>query len=301
MKFRTLIVLVAVLSAAFTHAPLQAQSGTRGGGADAAAAAAFLAQQQQLAQQQAARARQAEQLAAQKADEERQRGGVVVVELFTSQGCSSCPPADAALKQIAQVAKDRDLRVYPLSFHVDYWNRLGWEDPFSHEDFSARQTTYAAKFDGNRIYTPQMIVNGSERFIGSDKKKAHEAITDALRKRPRANVDLQINTATSEAIEVAYRISGNIEDYALNVALIHTPEATKVPSGENAGRELDHVNVVRSFKVIVPTASTGKVELKVPEEFESDDFEIVGYLQNKQTFEIVGGNAVKAILALSQS
>ena len=149
MKSKLLVTGIAVsITLAFTSFT-SAQSGTRGGGG-----AAYLNYQRQLAQQQAAQAaqarqaaqaaeaaRQAEQRAAQKADEERQRGGVVVVELFTSQGCSSCPPADKALKQIADVAKERGLRVYPLSFHVDYWNRLGWKDPYSHEDYSARQTT----------------------------------------------------------------------------------------------------------------------------------------------------------------
>ena len=174
----TKAIAVAVVFSLLSTSPsfILAQSGSRNNGASAAAYRAYqqqLAQQQQreaaalaARQQEAAQKRAAAEAAARKADEQRQRTGVAVVELFTSQGCSSCPPADTALQQVERVAKERNLRVYCLSFHVDYWNRLGWNDPYSHADYSARQATYAAKKTDNNLYTPQMIVNGTDEFVG---------------------------------------------------------------------------------------------------------------------------------------
>src|SRR5215831_17181987 len=103
-----------------------------------------------------------------------------VVELFTSEGCSSCPPADALLADLKSYANGTDKNIYVLSFHVDYWNRLGWRDPFSDAAYSARQTQYDQHF-GSSVYTPQMIVNGKQQFVGSEKKTASEAIAAALK------------------------------------------------------------------------------------------------------------------------
>lgn len=281
---------------------LQAQSGSRDNGAAAAAYLAYQQQQAALRQQEAARreqqlAQQRAQEAARQAEvraEEERRKGAVVVELFTSQGCSSCPPADVALKQIAEVAKERGLRVYGLSFHVDYWNRLGWNDPYSHEDFSARQATYAAKGDTNRIYTPQMIVNGADEFVGSDKKKAHKSITEALRSRPRATVQLEAGVVNSREIEIGYNIGGVFDGYALNLAIVQTPAANDVPTGENAGRKLMHVNVVRGFKVLVPDQREGQTKVQLPEDFDENlPFQVVGYIQSKTSYAIVGASDLR--------
>ena len=95
-----------------------------------------------------------------------------VVELFTSEGCSSCPPAEALLNQIHPRAAKSGQRIYTLAFHVDYWDRLGWKDPFSEAAYSQRQNSYANGFGEDRIYTPQMIVNGRGGFVGSDAGEA---------------------------------------------------------------------------------------------------------------------------------
>ena len=91
---------------------------------------------------------------------------VAVIELFTSQGCSSCPSADQLLSQTINEAKKDGRKIFALSFHVDYWNRLGWADPFSTNEYSQRQRAYAAQLNDNSVYTPQMIVNGSRQFVG---------------------------------------------------------------------------------------------------------------------------------------
>ena len=114
-----------------------------------------------------------------------------VVELFTSEGCSSCPPPDALLAEILEDARKDGRRVFCLSFHVDYWNRLGWTDPYSAPAFSRRQQSYAQAFKNDQVYTPQMIVNGTEEFVGSDRHRSRAAIDAALKRPERVQINLR--------------------------------------------------------------------------------------------------------------
>src|SRR5258706_7835451 len=107
----------------------------------------------------------------------------VVIELFTSQGCSSCPAADKNLAEIIEDAEKNGQPVYGLSFHVDYWNYIGWKDPYSNPGYTARQHQYAQKLNSESVYTPQMIVNGEIEFVGSNKKASSEAVASALSKK----------------------------------------------------------------------------------------------------------------------
>ena len=106
----------------------------------------------------------------------------VVVELFTSEGCSSCPPADELLAKLDKTQLIAGVEIIPLEFHVDYWNELGWTDPFSSSLFSERQNSYARAFGNGRIYTPQMVVDGGAEFVGSNSGRAYEAIRRAARR-----------------------------------------------------------------------------------------------------------------------
>ena len=128
---------------------------------------------------------------------------VAVVELFTSQGCSSCPPADAVLSRVDELAREKKLSVYVLSFHVDYWNRLGWTDPYSDDEFTRRQNQYAGLFRSNRVYTPQMIVNGQTEFVGSDAKRATQAIRRALTRDADHRVRMEVEVE-AESVRVRY-------------------------------------------------------------------------------------------------
>lgn len=261
-------------------------------------------QQQQATARRAAAARQAAEqrrLAEEQKQREALKNGIAVVELFTSQGCSSCPPADAALQQIVDVAERSQVKVYALSFHVDYWNRLGWDDPYSHQDFTTRQATYAAKQRGNQVYTPQMIVNGTREFVGSDKKKAHAAISAALRKKAKSTIAIKVDDSKPGSVNVDYRIDG-LKGNALNVAIVQTPPPNAVPSGENSGRTLKHANVVRAFTVIEPEQENGTVSLELPEGFSAGDgYEVVAYLQNKSSYQVVGATAAKVSVGTAKS
>src|SRR5258708_32270766 len=123
----------------------------------------------------------------------------VVVELFTAEGCSSCHPADALLGELAKQGAIDGVEIIPLEMHVDYWNRLGWVDPFSSPDFSARQQGYARLANSAEIYTPQMIVNGTDGFVGSDRQRAVAAIRRAAA-HAKGTMALEIDSGDGKAV-----------------------------------------------------------------------------------------------------
>lgn len=161
-----------------------------------------------------------------------------VVELFTSQGCSSCPPADALLSEVAGRSD-----VLALSEHIDYWDHLGWKDPFSSAAATARQRDYARQFGLRYVYTPQMVINGDVQVTGSDRAKVLEALAAA-----RAPLPLDVRIAGDAAQGFRARVSGSGEAGSMADVWLFAfdPEhKTAIGAGENAGRSLRHTNVVR--------------------------------------------------------
>ncbi|WP_026868385.1 DUF1223 domain-containing protein [Inquilinus limosus] len=178
----------------------------------------------------------------------------VVVELFTSQGCSSCPPADALLATLA----DRP-EVLALAFHVDYWNRLGWADPFSSPWATARQNAYAALWGSGQVYTPQAVVDGGRDVVGSD-RDAMEAAIAAARSDPSVPVAL---TATETALQVMVDAAAP-SDAALWLVGFDDRHETPVRRGENAGRMLVNRNVVRSLTRLEGWTPGGTIDAARP-------------------------------------
>jgi hypothetical protein len=176
--------------------------------------------------------------------------GGVLVELFTSEGCSSCPPAEALLEELAQAGgKDAPI-IVPLAFHVDYWNHLGWADPFSRQDFTRRQYEYASAAGAEGVYTPQMIVNGVDAFVGSDHRRAETAIAKAAA-TPKAALTIDVHPLASNGIEVHIQGEGfasTAERPTVYVAITEDNLQSDVPRGENAGKTLHHIGVVRWFE-----------------------------------------------------
>lgn len=170
-----------------------------------------------------------------------------LVELFTSQGCSSCPPADQVLQDLEEQAEKTGENLITLSFHVDYWNRLGWKDPYSHADFSDRQYGYA-KVLKEQVYTPQMIVNGETVLVGSQKREAEKAVQKALTSPALTTIQLRIvDHPTNGSWTAEYTLQGKTDGVILQMALVDKNVTNKVPRGENAGKQLSHVQVVRWF------------------------------------------------------
>ncbi len=213
---------------------------------------------------------------------------VAVIELFTSQGCSSCPSADRLLAQTINEAKRDGRKIFALSFHVDYWNRLGWADPFSTKEYSQRQRAYAAQLNNNSVYTPQMIVNGSRQFVGSDENDLKDALDKSLHITPAAAFKtLSINLQNNAPPQVKFSLDGNYTGCNINFALVSLSETTSIKRGENGGLTLTNENVVRQFISIAATAE-GIINFKASPMPAANNRAIVAYLQQSNNLKIIG-------------
>jgi len=222
-------------------------------------------------------------------EEKEQPQGPVVVELFTSQGCSSCPPADHLLREIAIWSEKQQAPVYCLSFHVDYWNSLGWKDPYSDRAFSERQRAYASAFRSRNVYTPQMIVGGSTEFVGMRSADARRAIKKGLETKPKSTITLTVKRSSDgKHSQVEYAVAGSDADSVLNLAVLQREAKNKVPRGENAGGNLAHVNVVRSFQTVALTRPAGQIEIQLPQGLNFEKARIIAYVQNRRSMQIDG-------------
>ncbi len=205
--------------------------------------------------------------------------GFAVVELFTSEGCSSCPPADAVVSKLVADAGRSGAAVYCLSFHVDYWNHSGWADRFSSEQATARQKSYAAALRLDQIYTPQMVINGSTEFIGSDQAKADGVIRHELKKVPVATLNLD-TTRRDARLTVKFRTTESV-GRSVVVAIVQRGLKTEVGGGENGGRVLHHDNVVRSFQTAdVPASGEGIVEFDLPADLSTANASVIAFVQD---------------------
>ena len=214
-----------------------------------------------------------------------------VVELFTSQGCSSCPPADQLLGTLVDQAEEQDQPIYALSFHVAYWNYLGWHDPFSREAFTDRQRQYAQTL-GESVYTPQMIVNGTSVFVGSKTATAETEIQQALRQPATHSVALAAEVV-NELIQVRFEVAGPTEGQVLQVALVERALSVDVKRGENGGRTLHHDNVVRRFDTFVLGGEpNGSSSLALPDKLDLDHASLIAYVQDAQSLAISGASQV---------
>jgi len=229
--------------------------------------------------------------------------GPVVVELFTSQGCSSCPPADRLLTRLGE---DKELagRVIPLSFHVDYWNYIGWRDPFSSADWSRRQNRYSEAFRLGRLYTPQLVINGRSECVGSEADEARHKIAEALQATPAGRVALHLDPAASAGASLKVGVDASLaggakvaRDLDLWVALFETDLKTPVGAGENARRTLrnDYVvrRLVRAFQLPAQPGSqrSGEVALAIDPSWRRANLGVAAFLQDPVTLAIEGAAA----------
>ncbi len=199
--------------------------------------------------------------------------GFAVVELFTSEGCSSCPAADKAVEDLAKQYPDN---VYVLAFHVDYWNRLGWTDEFSSEAYTARQNAYARQFNLESIYTPQVVINGRQEFVGSDRTKLQTTSTNEFKKQPSGTLEIGAVQKNKGTFSVHYKTAIDPGD-ELHIALVQNEATTDVKRGENGGHQLHHINIVRDFKTV--GSAEGTVELKLPPAIEISQTKVIAYHQ----------------------
>ncbi len=212
---------------------------------------------------------------------------IAVLELFTSQGCSSCPSADRLMA--SYTSKEN---VIVLSFHVDYWNRMGWKDPYSSKEYTKRQYDYASALHAD-VYTPQLVVNGEREMIGSDANKISDAINKVLAEQPNATVSVKMVKAENGKANVSFDISGNTANSVLNVALVEKKTITSVKAGENSGATLTNYNVVRNFKTINKIDDgNNAATIDMPSSPDLNNLSVILYLQQKKSNKISAADQV---------
>jgi len=228
----------------------------------------------------------------------------VVVELFTSEGCSSCPPADELLARLSEQQSLKNAEVIALEEHVDYWNNLGWADPFSSGDWTARQYNYAGVLGNVNAYTPQMVVDGQAEFVGSSTWKARHAIQEAAARAKtavtltadRADSANRVNVSASVG-KLAGTTPGNAAEVWL--AITETGLHSAVTRGENAGEDLHHAAVVRSMRKIGEakpegeTSFAGDAAVPLQKEWKRENLRAVLFVQEKRSRRILGAAEIR--------
>jgi hypothetical protein len=228
----------------------------------------------------------------------------VVVELFTSEGCSSCPPADALLAELDRTQPVPGALIIPLEEHVDYWNSDGWRDPFSSAAFTSRQEAYARRFGTSGPYTPQMVVAGRTELLGSASREARAAISAAARE-PRIEVSLVVAAGTppDAALRATIRVEafpqGVREAAEVFLAITEDGLASQVSAGENSGHRLEHRAVVRKL-ISAGRAEPGRpfaanVDGRIAPAWKRENLRVVVFLEGASTGQILGAATSPAI------
>ncbi len=215
------------------------------------------------------------------------KSNLVVLELFTSQGCSSCPSAD---KLVDEVQTEFDENVISLSYHVDYWNYIGWKDPFSKKAYSDKQRAYGSKFYSSSIYTPQVVINGKEHFVGSNKATMYSKLKSYFKKTQPNVVAINALDKKNGIVTYDYNIKGTVDGKTLRAVLVIKERETIVKRGENRNRTLRNTNVVVAETYTQLEATSHSGQIKIPElVIPGDELALVLLVQDA-SLDITGGN-----------
>ena len=211
-----------------------------------------------------------------------------VVELFTSEGCSSCPPADALLSRMGQQTSSNGAEIIPLGFHVDYWDHQGWRDRFSSHAYTERQEQYASRFKIEGPYTPQMVVDGGTEFVGNDSSRAQQAVAEAAAEPEQAVISL----LGIEQDRIKVRVtSSSLEPADVLLAITEDNLISKVAAGENDGRELHHSAVVRELRVLGQMKDgrfePGPLAFSLPKDIQMKNLHCVVFVQQPSNGRIL--------------
>jgi hypothetical protein len=228
----------------------------------------------------------------------------VVLELFTSEGCSSCPPADALLAKLEEQQPVAGAEIIALEEHVDYWDHEGWIDPFSSAQWTQRQELYASGFADHGVYTPELVVNGRSGFVGSHQSDAYRAIATAVA-QPRTDISVSLMKSDKhdhEQVRVAVgKLQGAQQGDVAEVWLAITETAlhSSVTGGENAGHDLHHAPVVRWLHktgTTDPNAAqsfAGESDLKLDSAWKRNNLRVVAFVQEKRSHHILGATVAR--------
>jgi hypothetical protein len=221
-------------------------------------------------------------------------GSPVLIELFTSEGCSSCPPADRLLVDLDRTQPVSGADLIVLSEHVDYWNSLGWQDPWSSAFFTERQNSYSDQFKLRSVYTPQLVVNGEAEASGNDWGQAKKACEKALSEQ---KIPVRISAITLDGGSLHAHVEtdalpDSIHKADLYVVLAIDHAESQVKAGENSGRKLSHVSVVQSLNK-VGSLEKGKafakdVQLKLNSKSDPNNLRVIAFVQEPGPGKVLG-------------
>lgn len=216
---------------------------------------------------------------------------IALVELFTSEGCSSCPAADKLLKEMTEKFQTEGKEVISLAFHITYWNNLGWADPYSQETFTVRQKKYRDALKLYQLYTPQAVVNGYWQFVGSNPTLFKQAIDSCITNRMHYRIDATGKIENNE-LSINYNLNkAPKKNTVLNIAVAQRNIEHAVPRGENKDKILRHYNVVRNFTT-VELQEHGSLVIPLDNDLAADNLEVVIYVQQNTTMKVMGASKI---------
>jgi len=216
--------------------------------------------------------------------------GFAVVELFTSEGCSSCPPADDLMEKIQLDNKNK--QIYILAFHVDYWDHQGWKDRFSSPEYSGRQRQYNNWFNLRVQYTPQVVINGKTQYVGVDQGAILKAISGNLLQKSNSTLNLDTHIERNE-LHVQHETTSIEKNTELVLALVQKYAHSDVKAGENTGKQLSHVQIVRKLANIpIDTNTNNTTTIELPDDFNKQKWELIGFVQRESNGEVIAANRI---------
>jgi hypothetical protein len=211
----------------------------------------------------------------------------VLAELFTSEGCNSCPPADGLLEMWLQEQPIDGVLVIPLSEHVTYWDHQGWKDPFASQQFTVRQRQYGQRFNLDSIYTPQLVLDGSREFVGSDKRAIERALRDAAKvAKPELSIDLKV---VGDELNLSASGRGLLveRDAELWFAITEDRLVVDVKRGENANKTLRHSAVVRQLRSAGKAGAIVPLSIRLAPDWRRDNLQVVAFVQSTKNRRVL--------------
>lgn len=216
--------------------------------------------------------------------------GVAIAELFTSEGCSSCPAADQMLEEMVGIMNKENKPVIGLAFHITYWDHLGWKDSFSQEIFTARQKKYCEVLQVPNIYTPQMVINGAYQFVGSDPISFRGTVEQVLAEPALYHLDAHASLKDN-VIKVSYSVDKKPRHEKLNIALVEISASRDIQRGENKNKKLKHYNVVRELQS-ADLLPSGESQVTLPQDLDPNNSAIIAYIQHQRNLKILGATRI---------
>lgn len=214
-----------------------------------------------------------------------------LMEIFTSEGCSSCPPAYKVTDDLVDKGRKMHKNIWVLDFHVDYLNGMGWVDSFSSKEYTLRQQNYSKKFPDEGVYTPQMIVNGAYVLLASDSEIAAKTVAKALETVPTCGIHLLgAKNLPDDSLKVSYSGANIPANSIINFALVQHVAPSKIIRGENKGKTLIHHNVVRILKTIPYQNADGSTALGGFVMKDKGNFSVIAYVQDADKQDVLAAD-----------